>query len=85
MFMNSLLFMVTNACYLESFKLRRLYTYLEPTKYVFNVGTYVERGSSAVECRTRNQESLGGGNASVYVHNCSVARMLPREVELVSE
>ena len=82
---------------------------------------YVEHGSSAVECRTHNQErpgsnplgyhfevwtflfspqcpsSLscineylpidGGGNVSdlVFAHNCCVARMLPRELELVSE
>ena len=83
--------------------------------------THVSAGSSAVESRTRNQESPGstflcycfeiwafsfsprclsplscineyvaivsGGNMSnlVFVRNCSMARMLPREVEFVSE
>ena len=82
----------------------------------------MELSSSAVECRIRNQESLGlnplcchlkvwafsfsprcpsslicineymamidsRGNVSdlVVVRNCCVARMLPREAELVSE
>ena len=82
----------------------------------------MERGSSAVECRTRNRErsrvrilpllpfqSLGmlfyprcpsslsclneylaidsGGNVSDFIvaHSCCMARMLPREVKLVSE
>ena len=76
----------------------------------------MERGSSVVECRTRNRESPGsnppllpfrrlgisvlsidapvdylaidsGGNVSdlVLARNCCLARMLPREVELMSE
>ena len=85
---------------------------------------YMERGSSAVECRTRNQVSPGsnpplvpfrrlgifvlsinapvdsavgpmneylaiesGGHVSdlIFARNCSIARMLPGEAELVSE
>ena len=65
---------------------------------------HMERGSSAVECRTRNQVSPGsnpsllpfrrlgidasvGGNMSdlVVARNCSMARMLPGEAELVLE
>ena len=81
----------------------------------------MERGSSAVECRTRNREGPGsnplcyrfedwafsfsqrhpsslscineylaidsGENLGdlAYARNCCVARMLPNEVELVSE
>ena len=54
----------------------------------------MERGSSVVECRTRNQVSPGSNppllpfrNVSdlVVARNCCLARMLPREAELVSE
>ena len=51
----------------------------------------MERGSSAVECRTHNQVNPGshdsGGNVSdlVVARNCCMARMLPGEAELVSD
>ena len=86
----------------------------------YHIFRKVERSSSAVECRTRNQVSPGSnhtiptvskigqfshrgpsllscineylaidvcGNVSdlVSAHNCCVARMLPREAELVPE
>ena len=50
---------------------------------IFHV-LFVERGTSAVECRTRNRERPGS-NPVCFTRNCFVARMLPREVKLASE
>ena len=99
----------------------QFFAYKKSVLYSVVPCSLVERGSSAVECQTRNKVSPGsnpalllcrrlgifvlsidvpvdsavneylaidsGGNVSdlVLAHNCSVARMLPGEAELVSE
>ena len=50
----------------------------------------MERGSSAIECLTRMNkylaiDSVGHVSDLVFARNCSIARMLPGEAEMVSE